>query len=321
MKSILIVIIAALPIIGFGQNTYERKFSETASLFQKHFNAGQSDSVFNMFGPVMQIAFPKEKLSAYFSKVHSDKGEIIGTGLPFITALNKAEVPVYFKSDTLDLNLSLDNSNKITGFGLKSAKRRPPVLDKNIIMLIPPFKGQWQCFWGGETEEQNKHIILSNQRHAFDFVMTDSAGKSYRDKGVRNEDYYAFGQNVYAPADGIVTDVTSGVRDNEPGNLDPFFALGNSIIIKHAENEYSVLAHFKMNSIIVKVGDKVKKGQLLGLCGNSGNTTEPHVHFHLQNSPVIQDGTGIKIYFSSIKVNDKLMMNYSPVKGDKLTIE
>ena len=121
-------------------------------------------------------------------------------------------------------------------------------------------------------------------------------------------------------ADGIITDVTSGVRDNTPWIMNPYLALGNAVFIQHSKNEISILAHLKLDSAEVRVGEKVKRGQTIGLCGNSGNSSEPHLHYHLQNTPVIQDGTGIKSYFDNIILNkDGQSLSeekYSPVKND-----
>ena len=182
------------------------------------------------------------------------------------------------------------------------------------------FDGEWLVFWGGDTKELNQHHQVQNQRFAFDFLIADNAGKTHKGKGKKNEDYFAFAQTVLAPADGIVTDVITGVRDNTPGSMNPFSALGNTVVIEHHEHEVSVLAHFKQGSIRIKPGDKVKKGQILGLCGNSGNSSEPHLHFHLQNTPIIQDGTGVKCLFDTIRVTmdgrSESRTNYSPVKGD-----
>jgi murein DD-endopeptidase MepM/ murein hydrolase activator NlpD len=122
-----------------------------------------------------------------------------------------------------------------------------------------------------------------------------------------------------------VTDVITGVRDNVPGSMNPYSALGNAVLIQHREHEVSVLAHLKLGSAKVKVGDKVKAGQVVALCGNSGNSSEPHLHYHLQNTPIIQDGTGIKCYFEKITVMDgtekESKPNYSPVKGDIVLAE
>jgi len=107
--------------------------------------------------------------------------------------------------------------------------------------------------------------------------------------------------------------------------MNPYSALGNAVIIQHRENEFSVLAHLKLDTTKVRVGDKITKGQLIGLCGNSGNSSEPHLHYHLQNTSVIQDGTGIKCLFDKVTViknnQSQVNTNYSPVKGDIISAD
>lgn len=105
-----------------------------------------------------------------------------------------------------------------------------------------------------------------------------------------------------------------------PGSMNPYSALGNAVFIKHRDNEVSIIAHLKQGSICVKAGDKIAQGQLIGLCGNSGNSSEPHIHYHLQNTAIIQDGTGIKCVFSNIIVSrdnkTRIEEAYSPIKND-----
>jgi len=107
--------------------------------------------------------------------------------------------------------------------------------------------------------------------------------------------------------------------------MNPYSALGNAVFIQHRENEVSVLAHLKLGSIKVKVGDKLKAGQLIGLCGNSGNSSEPHLHYHLQNTPIIQDATGIKCYFQKVILlqngKSQSRTEYSPIKGEIIVAE
>jgi len=79
-----------------------------------------------------------------------------------------------------------------------------------------------------------------------------------------------------------------------------------------------LLAHFKQHSVQVKEGDIVKQGQLLGYCGNSGNSSEPHLHVHIQNVEDMNMATGAKCYFDKIIVNGVLKTDYSPVKDDKV---
>src|SRR5262249_19141843 len=194
------------------------------------------------------------------------------------------------------------------------------VPEKNQTKLALPFHGRWFVFWGGDTPELNYHHDSIPQRFAFDLLGVGPDGKTHKGEGSRNEDYYAFGREVLAPADGVVTEVIDGVRDNVPGSMNPLSALGNAVFIQHSKHEVSVLAHFKQGSINVRAGDAVKKGQVLGLCGNSGNSSEPHIHYHLQNTPVIQEATGIKCYFAEIELEKEAkkttQRSYSPVKGD-----
>ena len=97
---------------------------------------------------------------------------------------------------------------------------------------------------------------MPNQRFAFDLVGVRGWCKDERGDGTRNEDYYAFGRDVLAPADGTVVEVIEGVRDNTPGSLNPYSAVGNCVIIQHRPDEVSVLAHLKRGSIVVREGDR-----------------------------------------------------------------
>lgn len=193
-------------------------------------------------------------------------------------------------------------------------------MKKNRTILQLPFKSTWSVFWGGDTEKLNAHYRELNQRFAFDFVALDKNNKRYKRKGKENKDYYSFGKKILSPANGVVVEVIDGVRDNKPSSMNPYSALGNTVVIKHSNKEVSVMAHLKQGSVKVKVGDKVKKGQAIGLCGNSGNSSEPHLHYHLQDHEIIQKGKGIKCYFQNVMIRKKngeeRKKEYSPVKGD-----
>ena len=115
--------------------------------------------------------------------------------------------------------------------------------------------------------------------------------------------------------------VVDGIKDNKPGELNPIYAPGNTVIIKTNNNEFLFFAHFKQNSIRVKQGQKIKQGELLGLCGNSGNSSEPHLHFHIQNIEDINTATGVKCYFDKLNVNEQTRTDYSPTQKDKIKSE
>lgn len=84
---------------------------------------------------------------------------------------------------------------------------------------------------------------------------------------------------------------------------------GNHVVIKHDKNEYSFLAHLKQDSIRVKENDKVKRGQKIALCGNSGNTSEPHLHFQIQNRKSFIFSSGIPICFKDLEIKDTINYN------------
>jgi hypothetical protein len=184
-------------------------------------------------------------------------------------------------------------------------------------------------FWGGDTVESNHHHDTQSQKYAFDFIVVNENDDFFKTDGSSNEDYFSFGSDILAPADGEVIEVVSGLRDNKPKALNSFNFIGNYIMIKHTEDTFSVLGHLKLGSTLVKVGQKVKTGDKLAECGNSGYTTDPHLHFHVQDSNIfakvddnyrrVDVANGKKIYFSKLRVGKDIKENYSPVKGDKVS--
>lgn len=98
--------------------------------------------------------------------------------------------------------------------------------------------------------------------------------------------------------------------------MNPSFPTGNIVVLKTANDEYIFLCHFKQFSINVKQGQRVKQGEILGLCGNSGNSSEAHLHFHIQNTEHLHNGMGAKCYFEKIWVNNILKNNHMPIRNE-----
>jgi hypothetical protein len=178
-----------------------------------------------------------------------------------------------------------------------------------------PFAGEWYVYWGGRSAAQNKHVVSRNQRFAYDFLILArrSNGRSCRGAGESNSDYYCFGQPVYAPADGIVMKVENELPDNTPGEMNPKAVLGNCVILDHGCGEFSFFAHFRQGTVVVRRGDLVHSGQLLAHCGNSGNSSEPHLHHHLQNTPVPFQGDGLPAFFVEYLADGKPVARGEPM--------
>jgi murein DD-endopeptidase MepM/ murein hydrolase activator NlpD len=104
------------------------------------------------------------------------------------------------------------------------------------------------------------------------------------------EDFPAYGERVISVADGEVVKVVEGMPDVQPGVLDPNNTLeeagGNHVIVDIGDGRYAFYAHLQPDSIEVEEGDRVTRGQQLALLGNSGNTTAPHLHFHVMDAPL-----------------------------------
>lgn len=317
MKKTSLILLILIPILSFGQT--EKKTSKKVSAeFEKHYNSDEYQKIFDLFSPEMKSALPIEQTTDFLKGLKSQAGKIqkrefIKYEQPY------ASYKTTFERAVFAVNISLDNNAKINGLFVKPFKEENlPKLEKNKTELILPFKGEWTVFWGGDTKELNYHVESEAQKNAFDIVITNQNGKTFKTDGKTNEDYYAFGKELIALCDAEVVLVVDGVKDNKPGELNPIYVPGNTVILKTENNEYLFFAHFKQNSIVVKQGQKVKQGELLGLCGNSGNSSEAHLHFHIQNIEDMNKATGAKCYFDEIIVNGELKKDYSPIKGEKI---
>ena len=319
-KQFALVLAALLSAVVLAQQPPSDRFQRIAGRIVEAFNAENFTGMQSDFSHAMLEAVPLDKLAQVSRDLKTQFGRIQELGPPLFPAPNTALFTVRFEQGVLEMILTLDSQGKIIGLRFETPIPVVVAPARNEVRLSLPFTGAWLVAWGGDTRESNYHHDTPNQRFAFDFVAVDEKGRTHSGNGTSNEDYYAFGKEVLAPADGIVTDVINGVRDNAPGSMNPYSALGNAVFIQHSGQEVSVLAHLKLDSIRVKVGDKVQRGQVIGLVGNSGNSSEPHLHYHLQNSPVVQDAVGIKCHFQMVTVmkdgKKEKRMNHSPVRGE-----
>lgn len=220
----------------------------------------------------------------------------------------------------INVSFSFDESGAIHGFFVKPAPSEAPStrLDyKTKTELRLPFGAAWFVFWGGRTMAQNYHAVSPQQRFAYDMLIVKD-GSSHVGDGKKNEDHHCFGKPIHAPAAGKVVAIANDVKDNVPGETNPAQLLGNHVILDHGNGEFSFLVHFKQGSVQVKAGQDVKAGDMLGLCGNSGNSTEPHLHYHLQTTADIASGEGLPASFVHYIADGKPVERGEPVKGQTI---
>jgi len=159
--------------------------------------------------------------------------------------------------------------------------------NQTFIPIHPPILGTWYV-----SQDASGDIThLGEYRNALDFVVKDHNGKTYKEPGTNPEHYYAYQLPVVAPADGTVAEVLDDIPDNTIGNVNLQQNWGNSIVIWHGHQLYSQVSHVKAGSIRVKPGDIVQRGDIIAVCGNSGRSPEPHIHFQVQSTPHIGSRT------------------------------
>lgn len=184
-----------------------------------------------------------------------------------------------------------------------------------ILSISLPFMGKWTVNQGYNGEHTHK----DDWRHALDFVLTDEDGKEFRGEGLYIDDYYCYGKNIIAPADGYVVDVIDGIEDNIIGEMDLIHNWGNTIVIQHVFGLCTQISHIKKESFEVRKGDFVQKGQVLAKVGNSGRSPYPHLHFQIQSAPLVGAATldyPLCNYIVSKENESSYFAHGVPVKGN-----
>ena len=190
------------------------------------------------------------------------------------------------------------------------------------VVVALPFVGRWRALNSPARRVPSHGVDLLGQRYAIDFVGVD---ERHRDSAVTDwrtrlhtepaERFFAFGRPILAPADGVVVAVHDGEPDHEARRsqlaLVPYMLgqsgrlrqgtaaiAGNHVVVKLRESgAFAALVHLRRESLRVGVGDAVTSGQQLGECGNSGNSTQPHVHVQLMDSADLTAARGVPVAF------------------------
>jgi murein DD-endopeptidase MepM/ murein hydrolase activator NlpD len=130
----------------------------------------------------------------------------------------------------------------------------------------------------------NQHFPIQAQRDALDVVVLKN-GKYAEGDAAELASHACFGETIYAPAAGRVVSVLGDRPDVAIGKTDLEQIVGNHVVLELEPGRYVLFAHLKQNSVVVNAGDEVACGQPLAQCGNSGNTSQPHLHIQVQSHP------------------------------------
>ena len=179
--------------------------------------------------------------------------------------------------------------------------------------LSLPFAGQWTV-WQGPN---GRWTHQGSWQHAYDFVITDDQKHTYQGNGQALTDYYAYGKPILSPVRGRIARVTTNLSDNAPGQTDKANNWGNLVLIQDPRGFWVELSHFKQNSIRVEEGQWVEKGHLLGHCGNSGYSPQPHIHVQVQSNEEIGAPT-LPFSFLNFTCQNRYYANDLPPENEQV---
>jgi Peptidase family M23 len=152
------------------------------------------------------------------------------------------------------------------------------------------------------------------QRFAIDFVRLDAGTNTFAGDPASNASYFVHGDEVVAVAAGTITATRDGMAENVPPNSPPDIGLdtaaGNFVNQDLGGGRFALYAHLQPGSLRVKPGDRVQPGQVLGLVGNTGNSSEPHLHFHVmdgQGGPSNLGAEGIPYVFDRFRLDGRVL--------------
>ncbi|WP_111498369.1 M23 family metallopeptidase [Marinobacter bohaiensis] len=309
----------------FALSAQESDTLQTGRELTERFYAGQTDALWDRFNPAMREALgSRQQFAAFQQQVAGQLGD--EQAVLSENVAPAARYQVYLRQATFEqgpgpvvIQWTVTDADQVAGFFIQPAQAAPsPYTDyQTHARLRLPFRGDWFVYWGGRDVASNYHARARDQRYAYDFLRLED-GRSYRGEGTQNGDYYCFGEPILAPAPGTVLAVENELPDNAPGAMDPLRPLGNHVILDLGQGEYAFFAHFRQGSVAVETGDQVATGDTLGACGNSGNSSEPHLHFHLQDSPQPFGGDGLPAAFMDYRVDGETVERGEPVRGERI---
>lgn len=193
------------------------------------------------------------------------------------------------------------------------------VTTEPLPVLGPPLRGEaWVAVNGPANESVHRRALLPingkswiAQRFAIDWVQLGANGSTHAGNAKDNKDYRAYGAEALAVADAVVASTHDGIPENVPGEHSRAVKItletagGNNILLDLGHGRYAWYAHLQPGSLRVKPGDRVHPGQVLGLVGNSGNSTEPHLHFHVSDRNSSLESEGVPYIFETYEVRGK----------------
>jgi len=223
------------------------------------------------------------------------------------------------------------------GIAVSRSAPPPETADRPPVEVEPPVRGRWAALNSPATKTPSHGTHAYGQTYAIDIAAEPSEGPRHRPAFAklwpvvrRGRAFPAYEEPLFAVADATVVHAKDWMRDHLSRNSlagfaylmlieswvretsGPSWIVGNHVVLDLGDGVYAMYAHLRRGSLTVRPGDRVHTGQRIGLCGNSGNSTEPHVHFQLMDGPDLDSAHGIPFSWRGIGI---------PANGETITAE
>lgn len=245
----------------------------------------------------------------YLTKVLHGREVPTGPTIPPKETLSWVRIPLaapwYVDADAIVMDFHFTDGGQPTA----SVRHVVPVSRyRQKVTLRLPVDGIWTPNAGNDLSTGHRRTGLNGlTSYAWDFVKLGPDGMPYKTDGKTPQDYYTYGQTALAAADGTVLHVRNDIQEFGVGEAPPAELLrkdgdafaGNLVVLDHGNGEFSLTSHLR--DITVRIGDRVKAGQKLGVVGNSGFSGVPHVHFNLMDSGKWLEARGLPSLFSNFE--------------------
>jgi hypothetical protein len=219
--------------------------------------------------------------------------------------------------DTFDTAITIEQHGERSGSGTVHA----PALDVNSddpIVIHSPLHGKnWLAANGPSNTSAHRRAILPvngqphiGQRYSIDWVQLGDDGNTYTGDKSKNSSYHAWDQEIHAVGDGKIVEVKDGIPENVPNSgkiavpISYDTLAGNHIIQDLGDGHFAAYAHLRPGTLKVKVGDTVHAGDVLAHLGNTGNSSEPHLHFQVCDAPSFPDSEGLPFAIDQFTYED-----------------
>lgn len=254
-------------------------------------------------------------------------GAIVFVRLPFA---GPAAVPATI-TNTLEIRVP-----KVGPRPFAIAQRALKVDRDAPVTIEPPLRGDgWFAGSGPSNDSGHRRTYqfldgqpYFAQRFAIDWLQAKHIGKRWmfnHGDPRKNANWYCYGAPLLAVADGVVVGERHDLPDNVPFEK-PLVTItkdtigGNFVVLDIGHGRFAFYAHMQPNSVRVKVGDRVRAGQVIGLLGNSGNSTGPHLHFHIVESPSFLFSDGLPYAFRSFTGAQSTWNDDNPEEGATVNV-